>query len=216
MFVLPLKLLNILNLLCARLRDGGKTEVCKEKWWNQQTTKRTLSADQVIGEIIDGKNSFILIAVGPNGDFGTLFEWFLHSSNPLPLPSFSFCLLSLKFRWQQIICSRSNLTFVGRREEDQPYGWSSLMLLLFVEKQVGPCRGQCGRRSEDMEWGEEWWWWRSIDRRQRATGKDSEQQVTNKKKRCKWEGIGSDLEQRAEVTARTPGGKERGERLWKR
>jgi hypothetical protein len=37
-------------------------------------TKRTLSADQVIGEIIDGKNSFILIAVGPNGDFGTLFE----------------------------------------------------------------------------------------------------------------------------------------------
>jgi hypothetical protein len=108
-------------------------------------------------------------------------------------------LLSLKFRWQQIICSRSNLTFVGRREEDQPYGWSSLMLLLFVEKQVGPCRGQCGRRSEDMEWGEEWWWWRSIDRRRRATGTDSKQQETNKKKRCEWEGIGSDLEQRAEV-----------------
>jgi hypothetical protein len=36
-------------------------------------TKRTHSADQVIGEIIDGNNAFIPIAVGTNGEFGSLF-----------------------------------------------------------------------------------------------------------------------------------------------
>jgi hypothetical protein len=42
----------------------------------------------VIGEIIDGNNAFIPIAVGTNGEFGSLFWRFLNGSNPLPLPTF--------------------------------------------------------------------------------------------------------------------------------
>jgi hypothetical protein len=37
-------------------------------------TNKTLSADEVIGEIIDTNNVFIPIAVGPLGEFGSLFS----------------------------------------------------------------------------------------------------------------------------------------------
>jgi hypothetical protein len=39
-------------------------------------TKRTLSADEVIGEILDGNNCLIPIAVGPYGELGSLFRHF--------------------------------------------------------------------------------------------------------------------------------------------
>jgi hypothetical protein len=51
-------------------------------------TRRTLTTDAVIGEILDSNNVFIPIAVGPNGEFGSLFRRFLNGSNPLPLPTF--------------------------------------------------------------------------------------------------------------------------------
>jgi hypothetical protein len=52
-------------------------------------TNKTLSADQVIGEILDTNNAFIPIAVGPFGEFGSLFRRFIESHRELPLPSFS-------------------------------------------------------------------------------------------------------------------------------
>ena len=71
-----------------RLRDGEKQKFARRNGGTNKLTRRTLSADEVIGEIINGNNSFIPIAVGPNGEFGSLFRRFLHGSNPLPLPSF--------------------------------------------------------------------------------------------------------------------------------
>jgi hypothetical protein len=40
-------------------------------------TKRTLSADEVIGEILDCNNVFIPIAVGPFGELGSIFRRFI-------------------------------------------------------------------------------------------------------------------------------------------
>jgi hypothetical protein len=71
-----------------RLRDGEKHKFAGRNGGTNKLTKRTLSADQVIGEIIDGNNAFIPIAVGPNGEFGSLFRRFLNGSNPLPIPTF--------------------------------------------------------------------------------------------------------------------------------
>jgi hypothetical protein len=70
------------------LRDGEKEKFARRNGGTNKLTRRTLSADEVMGEIIDDNNSFIPIAVGPNGEFGSLFRHFLHSSNPLPLPTF--------------------------------------------------------------------------------------------------------------------------------
>ncbi|KAL3770792.1 hypothetical protein ACHAWO_005713 [Cyclotella atomus] len=50
---------------------------------------RTLSADEVIGEILDANNVFVPIAVGPFGEFGSLFRWFIERHRVLPLPTFS-------------------------------------------------------------------------------------------------------------------------------
>jgi hypothetical protein len=72
-----------------RLRDGEKQKFARRNGGTNKLTRRTLTADGVIGEIIDSNNSFIPIAVGPNGEFGSLFRRFLHGSNPLPLPTFA-------------------------------------------------------------------------------------------------------------------------------
>lgn len=50
-------------------------------------TKKTLSADQVIGEIINGNNCFIPISVGHFGDLGSLFGRFLSGDNVIPITS---------------------------------------------------------------------------------------------------------------------------------
>jgi hypothetical protein len=52
-------------------------------------TNKTLSADEVICEIFDTNNVFMHIAVGPFGEFGTLFRQFIESCKILPLPEFS-------------------------------------------------------------------------------------------------------------------------------
>jgi hypothetical protein len=48
-----------------------------------------LSADEVIGKILDANNVFIPIAVGPFGELGSLFRRFIESHRILPLPDFS-------------------------------------------------------------------------------------------------------------------------------
>jgi hypothetical protein len=54
-----------------------------------QTSSRDAHSLQTLSLAkIDSNNSFIPIAVGPNGEFGSLFPRFLHGSNPLPLPTF--------------------------------------------------------------------------------------------------------------------------------
>jgi hypothetical protein len=70
------------------LRDGEKQKFARRNGGTNKLTKRTLTADQVIGEIINGNNAFIPIPVGLHGEFGSIFRRFLNGSNPLPLPNF--------------------------------------------------------------------------------------------------------------------------------
>jgi hypothetical protein len=52
-------------------------------------TNKTLSADEVIGEVLHTNNVFIPISVGPFGEVGILFRRFIGSHRILPLPEFS-------------------------------------------------------------------------------------------------------------------------------
>jgi hypothetical protein len=52
-------------------------------------TNKTLSADEVIGEILYMNNVFIPIAVGPFGEFGSLIRQFIESHMILSLLEFS-------------------------------------------------------------------------------------------------------------------------------
>jgi hypothetical protein len=71
-----------------RLRDGEKVKFARRTGGTNPITNKTLSADDVIGEILDTNNVFIPIAVGPHGEFGSLFRRFIESHKPLPLPAF--------------------------------------------------------------------------------------------------------------------------------
>jgi hypothetical protein len=70
-----------------RLRDGEKMKFARRTGGTNPITKRTLTADEVIGEILD--SIFIPIAVGPFGKLGTLFRRFTENCKVLPLPTFS-------------------------------------------------------------------------------------------------------------------------------
>jgi hypothetical protein len=72
-----------------RLRDGEKMKFARRTGGTNPITNRTLSADEVIGEILDANNVFIPIAVGPFGEFGSLFRRFIERFRSLPLPAFS-------------------------------------------------------------------------------------------------------------------------------
>jgi hypothetical protein len=54
------------------LGDGEKLKFARWTGGTNKLTKRTLSADQVIGKIIGGNNCFIPIAVDPYGELGSL------------------------------------------------------------------------------------------------------------------------------------------------
>ena len=71
-----------------RLRDGEKCKFARRTGGTNKLTRRTLSADEVIGEVLQSNSAFIPIAVGPNGEFGSLFRKFLTGDNTLPLPTF--------------------------------------------------------------------------------------------------------------------------------
>lgn len=70
------------------LREGEKGKFARTRGNTNKITKRTLSTDQIIGEIISLNNAFIPIAVGPNGQFGSLFGRFIEGDRLLPLPEF--------------------------------------------------------------------------------------------------------------------------------
>jgi hypothetical protein len=72
-----------------RLRDGEKMKFARRTGGTNPITRRMLTADEVIGEILDNNNVFIPIAVGPFGELGTLFRWFIENCKVLPLPTFS-------------------------------------------------------------------------------------------------------------------------------
>jgi hypothetical protein len=71
------------------LRDGKKMKFARRTGGTNPITKRTLTADEVIGEILDSNNVFIPIAIGPFGELGTLFRRFIGNCRVLPLPTFS-------------------------------------------------------------------------------------------------------------------------------
>ena len=71
-----------------RLRDGEKIKFMRRTGGTNEITNKTLTPDEVIGEIINGNNAFIPIAIGPFGELGSLFRRFLYGDTTLPLPSF--------------------------------------------------------------------------------------------------------------------------------
>eukprot|EP00956_Cyclotella_meneghiniana_P035863 scaffold118784_cov60-Cyclotella_meneghiniana.AAC.4 len=72
-----------------RLREGERKKFARTTGGTNNVTSKTLSADEVIGEINDANYSFIPIAIGPHGEVGSVFKRFWDGSDPLPLPSFS-------------------------------------------------------------------------------------------------------------------------------
>ena len=69
-----------------RLRKGQSDKFARRTGGTNQVSKRTLSADQVIGEIMDTNYSFIPVAIGPFGEIGDVFMRFWDGSvNPAPL-----------------------------------------------------------------------------------------------------------------------------------
>ena len=71
-----------------RLRDGEKMKFARRTGGTNKLTNRTISADDVIGEILSSNNVFIPIAVGPFGELGSMFRRFIDNVSTLPLPSF--------------------------------------------------------------------------------------------------------------------------------
>eukprot|EP00956_Cyclotella_meneghiniana_P014657 scaffold22074_cov39-Cyclotella_meneghiniana.AAC.2 len=63
-----------------RLREGERKKFARRTGGTNDITARTLSADEVIGEIN---------AIGPFGEMGSLFKRFWDGSDTLPLPKFS-------------------------------------------------------------------------------------------------------------------------------
>jgi hypothetical protein len=68
---------------------SGKHKFARQSGGTTAISKRTLSADEVIGEILDSNYAFIPIAIGPFGDIGSLFMRFWDGSDTLPLPNFT-------------------------------------------------------------------------------------------------------------------------------
>jgi hypothetical protein len=60
-------------------RTGGTNEIIK----------RTLSADEVIGKVMDANFSFIPIAIGTFGEIESAFLRFWDGTNPMAMPNFS-------------------------------------------------------------------------------------------------------------------------------
>jgi hypothetical protein len=75
------------NSLC--LRKGESDKFARRTGGTNEVSKRTLSADQVIGEILDANYSFIPIAIDPFGEVGDVFMRFWDGSvnlTPLAFP----------------------------------------------------------------------------------------------------------------------------------
>ena len=72
-----------------RLREGERKKFVRRTGGTNDVTSKTLSADEVIGEINNANYSFIPIAIGPQCKIGSIFRRFWDGSDPLPLPAFA-------------------------------------------------------------------------------------------------------------------------------
>jgi hypothetical protein len=79
-------------------------------------TNKTLSADEVIGEILDTNNVFIPIAVGPFGAFGSLFRQFIESHRILPLPEFNADTLNATRAAALAVTNRTPYNVLGKAD----------------------------------------------------------------------------------------------------
>eukprot|EP00956_Cyclotella_meneghiniana_P038061 scaffold148342_cov36-Cyclotella_meneghiniana.AAC.2 len=84
----PLRLTASINESDLRLREGERKKFARSTGGTNDITSKTLSADEVIGEINNSNYGFIPIAVGPFGEMGSIFRRFWDGSDPLPLPNF--------------------------------------------------------------------------------------------------------------------------------
>eukprot|EP00956_Cyclotella_meneghiniana_P012688 scaffold18030_cov64-Cyclotella_meneghiniana.AAC.2 len=71
-----------------RLREGEKKKFARRTGGTNDISAKTITADEVIGEINDANYCFIPIAVGPHGEIGSTFRRFWDGSDPLPIPNF--------------------------------------------------------------------------------------------------------------------------------
>ena len=81
---------------------------------------KTLSVDEVIGEMNDANYSFIPIAIGPHGKIGSIFQHFWDGSNPLPLPPIRKDRPEIKRVAQQAVLMQTP--------------WNILVLVIFLPK----------------------------------------------------------------------------------
>ena len=98
-----------------------------------ETTKQTMTADQIIGNIIDSNNAFIPIAVGPHGEIGSLFRRFLTGRRALPLPNFSEDRPNAKRAADTAISTKTPYDILGKANKiwrnsngDRPFGGTYL------------------------------------------------------------------------------------------
>eukprot|EP00956_Cyclotella_meneghiniana_P026764 scaffold58635_cov59-Cyclotella_meneghiniana.AAC.1 len=84
----PLRLTASFNESDLRLREGERKKFARSTGGTNDITSKTLSPDEVIGEINNSNYSFIPIAIGPFGEMGSIFRRFWDGSDPLPLPEF--------------------------------------------------------------------------------------------------------------------------------
>ena len=71
-----------------RLREGERKKYARARGGTNAISGKTLTPDEVIGEINDANQCFIPIAIGPHGEIGSTFRRFWDGSDPLPLPPF--------------------------------------------------------------------------------------------------------------------------------
>ena len=100
-----------------RLREGEREKFARRRGSTNTLTKRTLSADQIIGEIMTANNTFIPIAVGPNGEFGSLFRRFLEGDNALQLPSFSSERPNALLAAERAVSSKTPFDILGKADK---------------------------------------------------------------------------------------------------
>ena len=104
-------------------RTGGTNEI----------TKRTFSADEVIGEIMDENFSFIPIAVGAFGEIGITFLRFWDGTDPIALPNFPEDRPHAKQAALRAISANTPYDIIGRADKlwraeqgDTPFNGSFL------------------------------------------------------------------------------------------
>eukprot|EP00956_Cyclotella_meneghiniana_P005015 scaffold6196_cov69-Cyclotella_meneghiniana.AAC.1 len=99
-----------------RLREGERKKFARRTGGTNNVTSKTLSADEVIGEINDANYSFIPIAIGPHGEIGSVFKRFWDGSDPLPLPSFSKDRLEAKRAAERSISIHTPWNILGNAD----------------------------------------------------------------------------------------------------